>query len=776
MDDFQSHLPEESSSLRPKTHERTPSFLSNTSANSFARPIHSPQARIHTPSLRHRPSTPGSSRSNVSTGDHSEIISPVPRRHHQLQAHESRHWLDTPPLPPSSTRAGSPSSAISTTSPGRGPRLKHTLSFSSMASYDGPVSATASYRLRMSHEKRPVVEDSMARRWVRWMHKQNLKHWVVPCAVLISTLVKWCIGLGSYSGHATPPMYGDYEAQRHWMELTIHLPPSQWYNYDLEYWGLDYPPLTAYVSWLCGIVGNWIDPSWFALDQSRGIETPESKVYMRATVMAFDALVYVSAVIMFTRIWHQTRSSRSQHVALLTLLLQPALLLIDFGHFQYNSVMLGFTLYALNCFAMGQDILGAVYFCLSLGFKQMALYYAPAIGSYLLAKCVFLGPVAGRKLFINLALVTSVTFLLLFLPFVPPFAPSLTAALQPIKRIFPFARGLFEDKVANFWCASNVVIKWKRWMSTGGLVKLSTALTALGFLPSVVGLGWYGWKYRVKPVDTTQDTAATVTENKVDSATKYNGNDASSTTALLPLLPYALLNASMSFFLFSFQVHEKTILVPLLPLTLLLSGSSHGSEVFEIGMLVNNVAVFSMWPLLKRDGLAIPYIAITLLWNRLMGYNPFRVGNNGKPSPLQCLSITIYAAAFALHLIETIIPPPRSLPDIFPVLNVLISTPVFALTWLWSIKRSVEVGWAIGGLGSSSSTTNPASAIPPSFNSSHVFPRRSTVTDRKTSISSSIAGDGDTGGRQFRTRSLGFARGASLKQLPSRTASAGTTR
>lgn len=30
-----------------------------------------------------------------------------------------------------------------------------------------------------------------------------------------------------------------------------------------------------------------------------------------------------------------------QHVALLTLLLQPALLIIDSGHFQYNSVMLG---------------------------------------------------------------------------------------------------------------------------------------------------------------------------------------------------------------------------------------------------------------------------------------------------------------------------------------------------------------------------------------------------------------------------------------------------
>lgn len=56
------------------------------------------------------------------------------------------------------------------------------------------------------------------------------------------------------TGMGTPPMYGDYEAQRHWMELTLHLPIRQWYWYDLPYWGLDYPPLTAYVSWLCGVM------------------------------------------------------------------------------------------------------------------------------------------------------------------------------------------------------------------------------------------------------------------------------------------------------------------------------------------------------------------------------------------------------------------------------------------------------------------------------------------------------------------------------------------
>jgi alpha-1,3-glucosyltransferase len=102
-----------------------------------------------------------------------------------------------------------------------------------------------------------------------------------------------------------------------------------------------------------------------------------------------------------------------QHTALLTLLFHPALLLIDFGHFQYNSVMLGkslfiggvsdphqhtlsgLTLLAINAFATGHDLLGAILFVSSLGFKQMALYYAPAIGSYLIGKCIYLGLVHG---------------------------------------------------------------------------------------------------------------------------------------------------------------------------------------------------------------------------------------------------------------------------------------------------------------------------------------------------------------------------------------------
>ncbi|OSX59916.1 glycosyltransferase family 57 protein [Postia placenta MAD-698-R-SB12] len=530
------------------------------------------------------------------------------------------------------------------------------------------------------------------------MHKHGMKSWVVPCAVLGSVGAKWAVGLSSYSGQGTPPMYGDYEAQRHWMELTIHLPVREWYKYDLQYWGLDYPPLTAYVSWLCGVVGSWINPAWFALDASRGIESEGSKVYMRTTVLILDTLVYLPALLLFVRAWHANRSFRTQETALLTLLLQPALLVVDFGHFQYNSVMLGLTLLALNCFATGRDLLGAFFFVLSLGFKQMALYYAPAIGSYLLGKCLYLGSVHGPRHFVNLAVVTGLTTLVLFLPFLPPLAP-LAAILDPITRIFPFNRGLFEDKVANFWCASDVLIKWRRRLGPKALVRLATALTVLGFLPGAAGLLYSGWRLNPQPV--------TVDSMKGDKDTGDVRKAAVREPApIMALLPYALLTSSMSFFLFSFQVHEKTILLPLMPLTLLLSGAGEGSETREVGALASNVAMFSMWPLLQRDGLGVPYVALTVLWNRLLGYNPFRIPSK---SYLQYLALGVHSTCVLLHILEALFTPPARYPDLFPVLNVLVSTPVFGLVWLWSVRRGVEAGWALGGLGSkSASTPKPA--------------------------------------------------------------------
>ncbi|KAJ2907908.1 Glucosyltransferase-like protein, partial [Coemansia aciculifera] len=319
-------------------------------------------------------------------------------------------------------------------------------------------------------------------RWFWFLAEEDAQGIALPVTLLFALLVRWCVALHGYSGRGTPPVYGDYEAQRHWMELTVHLPPSKWYFYDLAYWGLDYPPLSAFQSWACGWAAHLINPSWVALDQSRGIETHASKLFMRSTVLVLEALMYVPAVVLLFKSRHLQMNWVVRQASILSVLLQPCLLLIDHGHFQYNAVMLGFLVWTVYFAAHERYLPMAASFCCSLMFKQMALYFAPAVFAFLLAKC-FRSPF-GVRLFVQLGLVVIASFGVMLLPWMGS-----PAQLQQILvRVFPVARGLYEDKVANVWCAINVAVKLRSMFSASVLLRLSAAATSLAFAPSCIHL------------------------------------------------------------------------------------------------------------------------------------------------------------------------------------------------------------------------------------------------------------------------------------------------
>ncbi|KXI40195.1 UNVERIFIED_CONTAM: hypothetical protein ACS92_03750 [Bacillus cereus] len=58
--------------------------------------------------------------------------------------------------------------------------------------------------------------------------------------------------------------------------------------------------------------------------------------------------------------------------------------------------------------------------------------------------------------------------------------------IQILIRVFPFDRGIFEDKVANFWCATNVIIKYRQIFTQDQLKKLSLLLTLAGIAPASI--------------------------------------------------------------------------------------------------------------------------------------------------------------------------------------------------------------------------------------------------------------------------------------------------
>ncbi|KAK5988909.1 putative dolichyl pyrophosphate Man9GlcNAc2 alpha-1,3-glucosyltransferase [Cladobotryum mycophilum] len=527
-----------------------------------------------------------------------------------------------------------------------------------------------------------------------WTARASSSQWeVLPLVLMVVGLFRWAAGLWGYSGFNKPPIYGDYEAQRHWMEITAHLPISQWYFHDLQWWGLDYPPLTAYHSWALGKIGSLINPEWFVLFTSRGSQDPNLKIFMRATVIISEYLVFIPAVVVFVRRFSRTNgvATWTSNLALVAILMQPATILIDHVHFQYNTVMLGFVMASMSSMLAERYKWAAVFFVAALGFKQMALYYAFSVFSYLLGRCISTG-IYPTRLF-GIALVTVISFAVLLLPLVlgtiydkkrgiearpdhlgapPPlpifpfitdyidtqstYYPIVEQLVQMVHRVFPFARGLFEDKVANFWCALNVVVKLRQYPSDL-LQKAALGATLASIIPPNLILF-------IRPRKST--------------------------------MPLAFAATAWGFFLFSYQVHEKSVLLPLMPMTLLLAGQQGMTgEVRAWVGFANLLGAWTMFPLLHRVDLRVPYGVFTLLWAYLLGLPPTSIHRayfqEGQSTFTKWGTFLLHGGFYLLmgawHVLEAFVLPPPGKPDLWVVANVGIGATGFMLCYLWCLWR-----------------------------------------------------------------------------------------
>lgn len=216
--------------------------------------------------------------------------------------------------------------------------------------------------------------------------------------LLIPLLFRVLISFGSYSGIHDPPQYGDYEAQRHWMELTINTPISEWYietpNNNLTYWRIDYPPLTAYHSYVLGFFSDLCDSKSMELLKSHGYETSIHKLFMRGSVLVSDILMYFSAIVLVVLFDQKKMNFTVKSVVLLLILCNPGFILIDHGHFQFNCVALGLTLLGFYFCCKDRLCIGSLFFVCALNFKQMTLYYALSFFSFILGRIIHL---AKRK-------------------------------------------------------------------------------------------------------------------------------------------------------------------------------------------------------------------------------------------------------------------------------------------------------------------------------------------------------------------------------------------
>jgi alpha-1,3-glucosyltransferase len=327
-------------------------------------------------------------------------------------------------------------------------------------------------------------------------------------------------------------------------------------------------------------------------------------------------------------------------------LLTPAFLLIDHGHFQYNNVMLGFTLWSLAMFAMQRYCLSVVFLMLSIAFKQMNIYSVPAFGAALLGIGMSGGTFKSTIIsYFKYGIFAVLTLAACF----GPFLESKETIVPVLHRLFPVNRGLFEEKVANFWCSLAILTKFHRKHSNEQLFRycLLSVLTVL--IPISLGFVVKGMRKGGLGI-----------------------------VAFLRGLSLVCL----SMYLFSYHVHEKQILIPLLPITFLLSDSPWFVYFFT------SWASFSLFPLMKKDNLQVAYFAVCLAWNCV-----FFLSNSSRRIGGLWKFLIFISLDFILvnHAVQVFWTPPAKYPDLFLVLNTLSSSGAFGISAVYLFYKFIFV-------------------------------------------------------------------------------------
>lgn len=445
-------------------------------------------------------------------------------------------------------------------------------------------------------------------------------------------------------------MFGDFEAQRHWMEVALNVPIRDWYtdtpDNELLYWGLDYPPLSGYVSWIFGKLVGYVEPEAVRLYSSRGFESPGSRAAMRFTALVGDILIFFPGLFLVCGALARSLSGtpgsgRKEPVTRCAKVLAfcstlPAIILIDHGHFQYNGISLGLFLISMWCFFEKREAVGAAFFCLSIYFKQMGLYYGLAVFSYLISRMTRILRAHGlssamwfaTKILTAISATTAACF--------APWALESVKMTHILHRLFPVGRGLYEDKVANVWCSISIILKLHEYMEQRILFGFCAAITCLASVPFVVAVAMRPSRLR---------------------------------------LLLAVAGCSLAAYLFSYQVHEKQVLLPLLPISLLVG------HYPIVACWASQVATFSLFPLLLREHLIIPYfctwaIHLAIFWNawqhelsRLKGL-------------VRLFALVSAFVGLVLNVLLVVRTPPHALPDILVLLNTIYSCAHLCLLYL----------------------------------------------------------------------------------------------
>ncbi|CAO3620418.1 unnamed protein product [Cunninghamella blakesleeana] len=261
--------------------------------------------------------------------------------------------------------------------------------------------------------------------------------------LFISSLVK-CLLIPAY--HST-----DFEVHRNWMAITYQLPLSKWYIEATSIWTLDYPPFFAWFEKTLASIGQYIDLSMLAIS-SEPIDNNTVVIFQQLTVMASELVLYWA----LTRYIHNNTTSTDKNqyqykLIAIALFLHPGLWIVDHLHFQYNGLLYGILVHSIVEAQKNNLLSSGILFAILLNFKHIYLYLAPAYFVYLLQTYCFIGQGNERKFSLGRFILLGASVISIFGISLAPFVMT-GQANALLSRLFPFTRGLCHAYWApNIW-------------------------------------------------------------------------------------------------------------------------------------------------------------------------------------------------------------------------------------------------------------------------------------------------------------------------------------
>ncbi|KAM6984301.1 dolichyl pyrophosphate Glc1Man9GlcNAc2 alpha-1,3-glucosyltransferase isoform 1-T1 [Tautogolabrus adspersus] len=407
-----------------------------------------------------------------------------------------------------------------------------------------------------------------------------------PALALGASFLK-CLFISAY--HST-----DFEVHRNWLAITHSLPVSRWYHENTSEWTLDYPPLFAWFEFGLSHVAQHFDRNMLQVE-NLNYDSPPTVLFQRLSVI-FTDMVFIYAAKECCRCVQEQKGSRDvlnrpSFVLAVLLLWNFGLLIVDHLHFQYNGFLFGVLLLSVAKHLQSQHLQGALLFSILLNLKHIYLYVAPAYGVYLLRSFCFSqdnknGSVRWRSFspLRLLALGAIVVFVcaLSFGPFI-----AMGQLPQVLSRLFPFKRGLCHAYWApNIWALYNILDKILAMLG----VRLKLLQEAELPRASMTGGLVQEFQHSVLPSVSPSITLVCTLLSVLPAAASIWRRPRGARGFLRCLLLCAL-----GSFMFGWHVHEKAILIAILPLSILAVESREDAGIF---LILSTTGHYSLFPLI----------------------------------------------------------------------------------------------------------------------------------------------------------------------------------